>query len=76
MAGGNVTYQVVMNTPIQTTLPSNLVLQAKAFVEGGWAGDFDALLAEALRRYLESHTTSLVETFIRDDVQWGLHGRD
>jgi hypothetical protein len=45
-------------------------------VEEGWAGDFDALLAEALLRYLESHSSRLAESFIREDVNWGLLGRD
>jgi hypothetical protein len=31
-------------------------------------------LAEALRRYLESHSTRLAESFIREDVAWGLRG--
>ena len=28
-----------------------------------------------LRRYLESHSAELAEKFIREDVQWGLHGK-
>ena len=66
----------VMKTAINTELPRELVLQARAFVEQGWAGDFDELLAEALRRYLESHSARLTETFVREDVTWGLHGRE
>jgi PIN domain nuclease of toxin-antitoxin system len=46
---------------------------AKAFVEEGWATDVNELLAEALRRYLESHSSQLSETFIREDVEWGLN---
>lgn len=65
-----------MKTAIQAELPPELVAQARAFVEQGWAGDFDELLAEALRRYLESHSSPLAESFMRDDVNWGLHGRE
>ena len=43
-----------MKTAIQAELPEQLVAEARAFVEQGWVGDFDELLAEALRRYLES----------------------
>ncbi len=64
-----------MKTDIQAELPEELVIQARAFVEQGWAGDFNELLAEALRRYLESHSSRLAESFIREDVNWGLHGR-
>lgn len=64
-----------MKTAIQAELPQQLVTQARAFVEQGWAGDFNELLAEALRRYLESHSSRLAESFIREDVSWGLPGQ-
>jgi Arc/MetJ-type ribon-helix-helix transcriptional regulator len=63
-----------MKTAIQAELPKQLVADARAFVEEGWAGNFDELLAEALRRYLESHSSRLAESFIREDVNWGLRG--
>jgi hypothetical protein len=65
-----------MTTSVQAELPRELVAEARAFVEAGWASDFDALLAESLRRYLESHAGRLTEAFIRRDVNWGLNGRD
>ena len=64
-----------MKTAIQAELPQELVTQARAFVEQGWVGDFNELLAESLRRYLESHSARLVESFIREDVALRLHGR-
>ena len=57
-------------------LEAELAAQARAFVAEGWATDLNELLAEALRRFLESHEGSLTESFVREDVQWGLHGRD
>jgi hypothetical protein len=63
-----------MTTAVQISLPEELLKQAQRFVEDGWAGQLDDLLAEALRRYLESHGPTLTESFIRDDVAWGLHG--
>ena len=65
-----------MKTAIQAELPDQLVADARAFVKEGWAGSFDELLAEALRRYLESHSSRLAESFIREDVNWGLRGRE
>ena len=56
-------------------MPQELVARARAYVEEGWAADFDALLAESLRRYLDSHSADLTEAFVREDVKWGLHGR-
>jgi hypothetical protein len=65
-----------MKTPIQAELPPELVSQARSFVEDGWASDMNELLAEALRRYLESHSSRLAESFLREDVAWGLRGRE
>jgi metal-responsive CopG/Arc/MetJ family transcriptional regulator len=65
-----------MKTAIQAELPEELVKEARAFVEQGSVSDFNELLAEALRRYLESHSTRLAESFIREDVAWGLRGRE
>jgi len=63
-------------TLIEAELPSELAAQAHAFVAEGWATDLNELLVEALRRFLESHEGSLTETFMREDIDWGLHGRD
>ena len=63
-----------MKTAIQAELPEELVKEARAFVEQCSVSDFNELLAEALRRYLESHSTRLAESFIREDVAWGLRG--
>lgn len=65
-----------MKTAIQAELSEELVAEARAFVEQGWVGDFNELLAEALHRYLESHSTRLAESVIREDVVWGLRGRE
>ena len=63
-------------TVIQAKLPDELTARALSFVEEGWATDFNGLLAEALRRFLESHSALLSESMVKADVQWGLHGTD
>jgi len=63
-----------MNLPIQAELPEDLINQANELVQAGWANNLNDLLADALRRYLESHSESLSDTFILEDVEWGLHG--
>ena len=64
-----------MTTSIQMELPDQLVARAQTLVRDGWAADLDEILADALARYLESHNTELSEAFLREDVQWGLHGK-
>lgn len=65
-----------MTTSVHAQLPEKLVEEARKFVQAGWATDFDQLVADALQRYLESHSAELTEAFVREDVDWGLHGRD
>ena len=59
---------------IEAELPAVLAAEARAFVSEGRAANLDDLLAEALRRFLESHAQELAEAFVKEDVQWGLHG--
>ena len=62
-----------MDNTIHTTLPARLYEQMRALVDEGWFRDESDLLLEALRRFLESHRADLMERFIREDVEWGLH---
>jgi Arc/MetJ-type ribon-helix-helix transcriptional regulator len=57
-------------------LPPRLAEQVKQYVQAGWFPDLNTLVVEALRRYLETHRSELTERFIREDVEWGLHGKD
>ena len=50
--------------------------KALDLVKQGWFRDEQDIFYEAIRRYLDSHRPDLMEKFIRDDVEWGLHGND
>jgi len=65
-----------VNGMITTTLPPRVQQQMRALVAEGWFRDEDELVSEALRRYLETHQPELMERFVREDVDWGLHGKD
>lgn len=65
-----------MTDIVQTELPHDLVEEAEAFIREGWASNLNELLAEALRRHLQSHSAELTEEFLKEDVAWGLHGRE
>jgi hypothetical protein len=64
-----------MTTSIQAELPEQLLAQAQTLVRDGWAADINEILADALGRYLESHSAELTEAFMREDVEWGLRGK-
>ena len=61
---------------IQAELPPELAARAREYVNEGWATDLNAVVAEALRRFLESHPVRAREAFVMEDVKWGLHGKD
>lgn len=65
-----------MTITIQAQIPDQLWQQAQTMVQQGWVANMDELIAESVRRYLESHLDTMNEQFIREDVDWGLHGRD
>ncbi len=61
-------------TTIQTTLPTRLAEQMETLIREGWFPNADVLIAEALRRFLDTHRAELMERFIREDIEWGLYG--
>ena len=61
---------------IQTEVPEQLYKKAQILVKEGWFRDEQDIFSEAIRRFLDVHRTDLMEKFIREDVDWGLHGQD
>ena len=61
-------------TTVQTDVPARLLAEMQMLVEDGWFRSLDDLVLDALRRFVESHRGELAERFIREDVEWGLHG--
>ena len=60
---------------IQTEIPEQLYKKALALVKEGWFRDEKDIFSEVIRRFLDTHRSELMEKFIWDDVEWGLHGR-
>jgi Arc/MetJ-type ribon-helix-helix transcriptional regulator len=63
-------------TTVQATLPTRLLAQVQSLVAEGWFQDMDDLIADALRRFLDTHRPELMERYILEDVEWGLHGEE
>lgn len=61
---------------LQTELPDKLYEQVKTLVDTGWFLNEKDVVTEALRRFLETHTPELMGMFIKEDIEWGLHGTD
>jgi len=50
--------------------------KAVALVNEGWFRDEKDVFSEAIRRFLDTHQSELMQKFVRDDIEWGLHGND
>jgi len=61
---------------IQAELPEQLYKKVQSLVKEGWFRDEEVILSEATRRFLETHESELMEKFLREDVEWGLHGEE
>lgn len=61
---------------LTTEVPSSLFEELQALVDAGWSRTVDEIVLEALRKYAESHHEALMADFVREDVEWGLRGRD
>jgi Arc/MetJ-type ribon-helix-helix transcriptional regulator len=72
----NLRKEIYMENLVQMELPTLLHQQMRLLVKEGWFRDETDILLEALRRFLESHRSEIMEQYIREDVEWGLDGRD
>lgn len=61
---------------IRTELPDKVYQEVKSLVDKGWFRNEDDIILEALRRFLDTHRIELMEKVIREDVEWGLHGKE
>ena len=63
-------------TTVQATLPTRLLAQVESLIREGWFQDMDDLVTDTLRRLLDTHRPELMERYIREDVEWGLHSKE
>ena len=61
---------------ISTEVPEQLYKKAEALVKEGWFRDEKQIFYEAIHLFLDTHQSKLMDNFIREDVEWGLHGND
>jgi Arc/MetJ-type ribon-helix-helix transcriptional regulator len=61
---------------IHAKVPDRLYCEMERLVKQGWFRSHEDVIDQALRRFIESHRPELMENFIREDVEWGLHGTD
>jgi Arc/MetJ-type ribon-helix-helix transcriptional regulator len=59
---------------VQVKMPVRLLSEMQALVGAGFFCTLDELTLDALRHFLESYRTELMERFASEDVEWGLYG--
>lgn len=60
---------------ISAELPEKLFVDMKTVINDGWFSNEDDLIIEAIRRFIDTHQANLTEKFVKEDVEWGLHGK-
>lgn len=61
---------------IQMEVPEKIYEKAAGLVRDGWFRDENTIFTEAIRRFLDSHQTELMDKYVLNDLEWGLHGQD
>ncbi len=61
---------------LETEVPIQVFNQMHKLIQSGWYLDEGDVLREALRRFLTIHGSETLERQIREDVAWGLYGKD
>jgi Arc/MetJ-type ribon-helix-helix transcriptional regulator len=61
---------------LEAEVPERLLGEMQALVAEGWFRNVDEIVLDALRRFVESHRSDLMEHMVREDVEWGLRGAD
>ena len=56
--------------------PEEMEAQLKRLVESGWEDSQNKAIVEAVRRYLRLREPEILERHLRQDIEWGLRGRD
>ena len=61
---------------LQMQIPVKFLEHLNLLIEEGWYRNTDEVVLDALRHLLDYRRTDLAEKYIREDVDWGLKGRD
>lgn len=70
------TAKIPDSVDLETKVPARLFQEIEALIAAGWYPDLDSVVLDALRRFTDSHREDLLEAFAREDIEWGLRGRD
>ncbi len=61
---------------IKIHCPDELAAELERLVAEGWEDSMDDAIVEAIRRYVRVRQPEALEKHLKEDIAWGLHGRD
>ncbi len=60
---------------VPTKLTEKIVLEAEELIKEGWYANKSEMIRDALRDLIKKMKAERLESAIKDDVMWGLHGK-
>jgi Arc/MetJ-type ribon-helix-helix transcriptional regulator len=57
---------------VRTKISDKLYRQMETLIKQGWFPNQQAVFELALRKFLNSHRSEVMEKYLREDVEWGL----
>ena len=61
---------------VPAKLTEKIVMEAQELIKEGWYANKSRLIRAALRDLIRKNKAQRLETAIKEDVMWGLHGKD
>ena len=60
---------------VPTKLTKKLIFEADALIKEGWYANKSELIRDAVRELIKKLKSERLESAIKEDVLWGLHGK-
>jgi|TARA_Y100000310_G_C20053275_1_gene521567 Arc/MetJ-type ribon-helix-helix transcriptional regulator len=60
---------------VPAKLTKKLIYEADALIEEGWYANKSELIRDAVRNLIKKLKAERLESAIKEDVLWGLHGK-
>ena len=59
---------------VPAKLTKKLVVEMDDLIEEGWYANKSELIRDAIRELVKKQKVAQLESAIKEDIQWGLHG--
>jgi putative addiction module CopG family antidote len=60
---------------VPAKLTKRIVLEMEEIIKQGWYANKSELIRDAIRELIKKQKVTQLESAIKEDIQWGLHGK-